>query len=143
MLDKHIDSCSEGAPSHYLRLAPWGPVPGREDEVDRELYQAVEVGGTVCVVLRSGRSAPAGSTFKPATDRGLNGRGKLGVAAPSLRKPVLRTDAAGTPGTDGLRHEEGASIRFFRSPDGLTHGRRATGQVYAAGGVDWACAERT
>ena len=87
VLDKHIDP--EDRPSHYLRLAPWGPVPRREVTVDRELYQAVEVSGTVCVVLRSGRSASAGSTSKPATDRGLMAEGKLGVAAPSLRKPMV------------------------------------------------------
>jgi hypothetical protein len=55
VLDKHICPSSKGGPRHHLRLASWGPVPGGDEvTVGRELYQAVEVGGTVCVVLRSG-----------------------------------------------------------------------------------------
>lgn len=53
VVDKHI--ASGKGPNHHLHLAPWGPFPeGEEVTVSRELYRSVEVGSTVCVMLRSG-----------------------------------------------------------------------------------------
>jgi len=86
VLDKHICPSSEGDPSHHLRLAPWGPVPGREVTVDRELYQAVEVAGTVCVVLRSGALGVRWFYVQACDGSGLNGRGQAGGSSPKSAK---------------------------------------------------------
>ncbi|WP_437528475.1 hypothetical protein WME79_45475 [Sorangium sp. So ce726] len=39
---------------YRLELSPWGPDPGGAVTVDRDLYNAVEVGGSVCVKLQPG-----------------------------------------------------------------------------------------
>jgi hypothetical protein len=53
VLDKHVTSGNRGT-TLELRLAAWGPVPADLVLVSREVYRAVEVGGTVCVALRPG-----------------------------------------------------------------------------------------
>lgn len=52
VLDKHITSGKRL--EHRLRLAPWGPAQEGEVTVDSDVYEAVEVGGAVCVALHSG-----------------------------------------------------------------------------------------
>ncbi|KYF69510.1 hypothetical protein [Sorangium cellulosum] len=52
VLDKHITSAKRL--KHRLRLAPWGPAQEGEVTVDSDLYEAVEVGGEVCVALQPG-----------------------------------------------------------------------------------------
>jgi hypothetical protein len=53
VIDKH-QSTGKGA-RLYLKIAPWGPVTDRVDEVvDRALYDSAGAGDTVCVSLHEG-----------------------------------------------------------------------------------------
>lgn len=58
-------------PTHTLRLAAWGPVASEEREVDRDLYDGVDVGGAICTVLHPGALGLRWFTLGLCEDRTL------------------------------------------------------------------------